>query len=253
MHIAFFDSGVGGLTVLDEALRQMPNESYIYFADTDNVPYGTRDNQEISQLVNSAIDFIANQDLKALVVACNTATSVVIEELRNKYKFPIVGMEPAIKPAVELSSKKILLCATTRTLQEEKLHKLIDDLDATSRIHLLSLQELVTYAEHYDFHSDNLKQCLRDKFGIINWKDYDSIVLGCTHFIFFRNILKELIPNNIHIIDGNRGTVSRLVSVISETKSLNPKPIVFYNSKRKVPPIYFDHYLRLASEQSYKI
>jgi len=249
MYIAFFDSGVGGLTVLEEARKLLPNENYIYFADSENVPYGTRSNEEISSLVKDAVKFISSHKLKALVLACNTATSVVVKELRSNYQFPIIGMEPAIKPAVEIGTKKVLLCATERTLKEEKLLHLIKDLKASARVKLMSLQSLVTFAEHFDFYSDELINYLSDQFKLINWNEFDGIVLGCTHFLFFKSMLRNIIPAHVQILDGNNGTVNRLSSLITKSKEKTSKPILYYRSKEVMPSVYFDNYLRLAEEQ----
>lgn len=114
MQIAFFDSGIGGLTVLHQARRKMPQENFLYYADTDHVPYGRKTKVEIRRYVQEAVDFIAQQDVKALVVACNTATSVAIQACGARYSFPIFGMEPAVKPAVNDTSctKRILVTAT---------------------------------------------------------------------------------------------------------------------------------------------
>ena len=117
VRIAFFDSGIGGLTVLHQAKKLMPQEDYLYYADTDHVPYGSKTKEEIRRYVEEAADFIAAQDVKALVVACNTATSVAIQSLRARYSFPILGMEPAVKPAVKniAVSKRVLVTATPVT------------------------------------------------------------------------------------------------------------------------------------------
>ena len=148
MKIAFFDSGIGGLTVLQEALKILPHEQYIYFADSDNAPYGIRTSQEIRNLVFDAVEFLIKQDIKALVLACNTATSVAVKELRATYTLPIIGMEPAVKPALKAAdNKKTLICATQRTLEEDKLKELIQNLNAESKVEQLSLQNLVIYAE----------------------------------------------------------------------------------------------------------
>ncbi|MGB1243021.1 MAG: glutamate racemase, partial [Chitinophagales bacterium] len=126
MNIAFFDSGVGGISVLKEALTLLPNENYLYFADSKNAPYGVKSSEHIRSLMLDATDFLAQQNIKALVVACNTGTSVAIKDLRKKYSFPIIGMEPAIKPALLNDlSKKVLVFATERTLLEDKFHSLV--------------------------------------------------------------------------------------------------------------------------------
>lgn len=247
MKIAFFDSGIGGLTVLNEAMKVLPHESFVYYADSDNVPYGIKSKNEVSDLVHNAVQFLAQFDLKALVVACNTATSVVINELRSKYKFPIVGMEPAVKPAAHNFKKGILVCATDRTLKEEKLNNLITELNAEDRVEKLSLQHLVDFAENFDFFNPSLENYILNQFKSINWDNFDSLVLGCTHFLYFEDILKAVLPKHVSLINGNRGTVLRLQSLIVENDSLLDSNHYFVSGIEK-NSLYFDHYLRFLNE-----
>ena len=244
MHIALFDSGIGGLTVLHQALEILPYENYIYYADTDHVPYGTKTKEQIADHVNHAAEFLSQFDLKALVLACNTATSVVVKDLRNRYDFPIIGMEPAVKPAITQSDKRVLVCATERTLKEEKLHHLITDLDADTRVTLLPLQDLVQLAENSKFEYFEVHAILDRALGGIDWQDYEFLVLGCTHFLFFKEALSYYLPPWIKIIDGNAGTVSRLKSLITPQSSPTQFPIKYYQSDRESESTYFEHYLK---------
>ncbi len=128
MKIGFFDSGIGGLTVLSEAIKRLPNHEYLYYADTLHAPYGPKPKEEVRGYVFEAIEFLVQQGAQIIVIACNTATSIAIEELRTKYSIPIIGMEPAVKPAIHLKDemkKRVLVTATPLTLKEEKLHRLI--------------------------------------------------------------------------------------------------------------------------------
>ena len=249
MTIGFFDSGVGGMTVLYDALQQNPHAHYIYYADTDNVPYGTKSKKEIKKLVNDAIKFLATKKIDILVIACNTATSICVKDLRETYSFPIVGMEPAVKPAIELSDKgkdkKILVCATKQTLKQKKLKDLIQDLGASEKITRLSLQKLVMYAEDGKISSKKVKKYLSKKLDGINWKNYKAIVLGCTHFLFYKNIIKEHIPSHVQIIDGNQGTVNRMLHFIntSETKIATSQKLTFYKSKKKTSTKSLEKYM----------
>ncbi len=238
--LAFFDSGLGGLTVLHEALKQMPNEQYIYFADSDNAPYGIQSTAAIKTLVFDAVEFLMQQDLKALVLACNTATSVVVKDLRQQYTIPIIGMEPAVKPAIELAKhKKTLICATKKTLAENKLQLLIENLNATDKVKRLSLQGLVTFAENFNFNGIEVVHYLNHSFQNINWEEFDSIVLGCTHFIYFKPIIQTLIPSHIRILDGNEGTINHLHSKISLATTMTTFPIEFFTSKKAMPASHF--------------
>ena len=243
MKIAFFDSGIGGLSVLKEAMQLLPYEDYIYYADSENAPYGTKSEKVIEQLVFKAVDFLAKYELKALVIACNTATSVVIKKLRAKYDFPIIGMEPAIKPAIEHSSdKKSLICATDLTLRAAKLQELIHSLKAIDRIEKQTLQDLVMYAEQFDFDGPKVKTYLKKQFQGIDWSEFDSIILGCTHFLFFKKQIWEAIPDSIQLLDGNLGTVRHLKNNIKISSYRKTKPIEYYISGKKESAENFEKY-----------
>lgn len=216
-RIAFFDSGIGGITVLHEALSLLPHEDYIYYADTLNAPYGTKEKNEVKKLVSNAVDFIVRQGVKAVVIACNTATSAAVEDLRRLYSIPIIGMEPAVKPAVEKNGrahKRVIVSATPLTLKEEKLRNLIDRIDNEHIVDLLPLPGLVKFAERYEFSGEEVTDYIREEFGSFDLEQYGTVVLGCTHFIYFKNILGEILPSHIDIIDGNTGTVNNLKRIL---------------------------------------
>ena len=235
MYIGFFDSGIGGITVLYEALKILPNEDYIYYADVSNVPYGNKPRDEIREYIFGATDFIINQGVKALVIACNTATSAAIEDLRKRYTIPIIGMEPAVKPAVEKngnSHKRVLVTATAFTLKEEKLINLIEKLDNENIVDLLPLPGLVEFAEKFQYNEEIVGAYLQQELGKYDLNLYGTIVLGCTHFPIYRDIFRKLLPENVDIIDGNMGTVKYLKRILEENGQINEGTgqILFYNS-----------------------
>lgn len=232
MKIAFFDSGIGGLTVLHQAMQQMPQEDYLYYADTAHVPYGLKTKQEITNCVEEAVDFIAEQDVKALVVACNTATSVAINDLRKKYAFPILGMEPAVKPAVQDCTKRVLVVATPVTLQEQKLQELLKLVDQAHIVDLLPLPGLVTLAERGIFTGPLVEGYLQNNLHNYQLEDYGTIVLGCTHFNFFKDTLHKMLPPATAMIDGSLGTVKHLYRVLQENQQLerNTGQVDYYAS-----------------------
>lgn len=224
MSIAFFDSGIGGITVLHQAMKMLPDEEYIYFADTLNAPYGTKTRDEVRKLVFDAVDFIVSLGVDAVVIACNTATSVAVEDLRKRYNIPIIGMEPAVKPAVEKTGgtqKRVLVTATPLTLKEEKLKNLIDRIDNEHIVDLLPLPGLVGFAEKFEFNEKVVSQYLTAVFKPIDLNRYGTIVLGCTHFLFYRSVLKKNIPADIDIIDGNTGTINHLKEVLLRQGNMN--------------------------------
>lgn len=235
MYIGFFDSGIGGLTVLYEALKVLPNEDYIYYADVENVPYGNKPKDEIRKYIFKAADFIIEQGVKALVIACNTATSAAIEDLRKTYSIPIIGMEPAVKPAVEKNGdghKRVLVTATAFTLKEEKLMNLIQKIDNENIVDLLPLPKLVEYAERFEHSKDIVGAYLQQELKRFDLDQYGTVVLGCTHFPIYRKIFRKILPQDVDIIDGNMGTVNYLKRILEEKGNTNEGTgkILFYNS-----------------------
>ena len=150
--IGIFDSGIGGLTVLEKIIEKMPNERYIYYADKKNAPYGTKHKEKVKEYIEEIIKFFISKDVKAIVIACNTATSIAIKDLRKKYTIPIIGIEPAVKPAIEnRENKKVLVMATPTTIKEEKLNNLLEKLNAKEYGDLIAMPKLVEFAENNEF------------------------------------------------------------------------------------------------------
>lgn len=233
--IGVFDSGIGGLTVLKKIIEILPNEEYIYYADKDNVPYGTKPKEDVKKYIKDAVDFLISKKVKAIVVACNTATSIAIKDLRNTYNIPIIGIEPAAKPAVEnRGDKKVLIMATPTTIKEEKLRYLLERLNAKEYVDLIAMPRLVEFAENKEFNSNNVKEYLQQELEKYNLEDYSELVLGCTHFPFFREVLKEIFPIDTQIIDGSLGVANRLKSVLEEQDLLgnNNVKVEYYYSGR---------------------
>lgn len=239
MKIGIFDSGIGGMTVLYEALKILPNESFVYYADSLNAPYGIKPKDEVKRYIFNAVDFIVSQGVQTIVIACNTATSVAIDELRNKYDIPIIGMEPAVKPAVEKNSnsdKRVLVTATPLTIKEEKLKNLIDRVDNEHIVDLLPLPGLVEFAEDFEFNEEKVLPYLQEQFKKFDVDKYGTIVLGCTHFPLFKDMIKKLASSDTDIIDGNAGTAKNLKRKLDEAKipSEGKREIVYYISGTRV-------------------
>ena len=217
MPVGFFDSGLGGLTVLEKALRVMPDEDYIFYADEANVPYGEKTSEQITQYARDAVNCLTERGCKAVVIACNTATSVAADELRRTFDTPIIGIEPAVKPAVEhAGGRRILVMATPVTIRESRLKGLIASLDAEDTVDLLAMPGLVRFCEAEEFDSPAVREYVR---GRLEGKDpsaYSVVVLGCTHFNHFRAVLEDLFPDSVRIIDGSMGTARRLQAVLRE-------------------------------------
>jgi glutamate racemase len=236
MRIGILDSGVGGLTLLAEALRVLPHEDFYYYADTDHAPYGTKNHEQVLTYLLAAADFFAVREIKALVVACNTATGLGINTLRERYDFPVIGMEPAVKPALKHTWGRVLVTATALTLQTEKYHNLVASLHAEDIVDELPLPELVNYAEAGLFAEAAVLAYLRRQLAGRDPKLYGAVVLGCTHFPYFRAAFRRLFPPPTEIVDGNEGTVKHLRHTLGELELLQEQgggDVSFFTSGRQ--------------------
>lgn len=222
MRIGFFDSGIGGLTVLNKAMQSLPKEDFLYYADTKNIPYGTKPKDEVKKYIFEAVEIMVEKGIKALVVACNTATSVAINDLREKYDFPVLGMEPAVKVAVENNGRKrILVVATPLTLKEDKYQNLVTKVDQNNIVDELGLPKLVEFAEKFIFDENVISEYLREALVGYDINSYSTVVLGCTHFPFYKNVFENMFGPDVNIIDGNSGTVNHLKNTLIEKELLS--------------------------------
>ena len=206
--IGVFDSGLGGLSVLRELIRLMPEENYLYFGDSANAPYGPRPTEEIRELTIRAAEKLFSWGAKALVVACNTATAAAIDSLRKTYPEKIiVGIEPALKPAVDRNPKgRILVMATDATLREEKFSALMARYAADCEIIKCPCPKLVEFVERGQLGGDEVQSYLQTLLGDHMQRPIDAVVLGCTHYPFLQAVIREVIGDGPEILDGGRGT-----------------------------------------------
>jgi glutamate racemase len=221
--IGFFDSGVGGISVLKEAVAFLPYENFIYFGDSKNAPYGVKSVKEVKELTFRAVEFLLNKDVKAVVVACNTATSAAIEDLRVNYReCPIIGIEPALKPAVELEKKgKIIIMATPMTLAENKFKRLMIKYSAEHDIEPLPCPGLVELIENGILEGERVEEYLRNKLKPFENSEVAAVVLGCTHYPFVKSSIKAVLKDDASIIDGSAGTVKQLKRQLTKFNLLN--------------------------------
>lgn len=219
-YIAFFDSGVGGFTALIEVVKMFPADSFLFYGDTAHVPYGERSIADVRELTEKAVAEIAGYGVKAIVIACNTATSAAAKQLREKYDIPILGMEPAIKPALLAtgpSARRVLLLCTPLTAQGQKLSSLVELIDTEERLDCVPLPGLVTLAEELDFSSSRVMACLEQNILSRPLEQYGAIVLGCTHFVWYRELLRQVLPAHIQLFDGNSGTLKYLQRILQKS------------------------------------
>ena len=222
--VAVFDSGLGGISVLRELVRTLPRENYLYFGDSLHAPYGTKTPQEVISLSLQAADRLLSQGAKALVVACNTATSAAIRTLRKTYpELAIVGTEPAIKPAVERHpGGRILMLATAMTVQEEKFQRLKAQYDDQAQIIPIACSGLMEYVEQGVLRGSEVEGYLLDKLEPYLKVPIDAVVLGCTHYPFLRGAIRRIVGRRPEIIDGSIGIARQLERRLEEQRLLNP-------------------------------
>ncbi|MCH4887379.1 glutamate racemase [Acidaminobacter sp. JC074] len=235
MLIGIFDSGMGGLSVLYEAKKRLPNESFIYFGDSKNAPYGIKTKEEVIERCIEICDYLMTRHVDAIVVACNTATSAAIKVLRDKYPIPIIGMEPALKPAVESNKgKAIAVMATPMTLKEEKFNDLLNKVASSTSVYKVPAPKIVELIEEEMLESEEILPVLEAYFRDIK-DNIESVVLGCTHYLFIKDFIYDLLGQDIELIDGNLGTVNQLKKKLLENnyKSEENRFVEIINSAGK--------------------
>lgn len=218
--IGFFDSGLGGLSVLAAARRQLPHENFIYFGDSANAPYGTRADAEVLALTQAVTDRLAAQGIKALVLACNTATSAAARQLRSQYPFPVVGMEPALKVAHDhYKEGTILVMATPLTLRSSKYLLLKEKYGQHAQP--LPCPGLMDFVEREEMDSPALHHYLERLFEPFRDTVVDSVVLGCTHYLFIKEAIGQHLPATTRILDSNQGVARQLHTVLQDRQLLS--------------------------------
>ena len=233
MKIGFLDSGIGGLSVLHNILLRKPTGDYLYYADSDNAPYGEKSEEEVCALVSAGVDFLIGQGAEAVVLACNTATSVAARRLRAVHSIPIVGMEPAVKPAVTFhGGGRVLVTGTPVTIRGERLADLIDTVDRERLTEKLALPELVRMAEERRFDTRAAADYIRRELADGSPEAYSAVVLGCTHFNYFKDAFRLVFPESTAIVDGNDGTVSQLIRRVGEESLVGGGSVTYYRSGR---------------------
>lgn len=237
MKVGIFDSGIGGLSVLHRAMKEMPNTEFIYYADKEHVPYGEKTVEEVKRFVEEILEFLIEKGVDAIVIACNTATTVATKEFREKFPVPIVGMEPAVKKAVEEyqnTDMRIMVIATPITIAGEKLHNLVERVDKKGLADLLPLPKLVRFAEQGDFTSPEINEYLQEEMLKFPLEEYTALVLGCTHFNYFKKQFCKIFPGYIHFVDGNEGAIRQLKRVLPDKEERVEQKVEYYYSGRKV-------------------
>ncbi len=213
--VGVFDSGMGGLSVLREIRKQLPNEHVLYYGDTAHAPYGTKPPAEVMARVREVMALLLDRRVKAVLIACNTATSVAAATLRAELSLPIIGMEPALKPASQLRhGGRVLVMATPLTLRLPKFQALMDRYgEGALPLPCPGLMDLV---EQGELDGPEVRDYLTRLLEPYLHAPLDAVVLGCTHYVFLRPVLRRMLPPETALLDGNAGTVRQLHRVLEQ-------------------------------------
>lgn len=219
--IGVFDSGIGGITTLDKIYEVLPNENYIYIGDTLNCPYGVRPDYEIRDLVTNVVKTLLKKDVKAIVIACNTATANSMH-LRDLTPIPIIGViEPTAKYAYnESKNKNILVLATNATIDSNKYQECLEPLASLGTRYYVKCSEFVPICEANQMGTDVSKIAVNEKIGHLKDKDIDIVICGCTHFGLLEKEIKENIPN-CSLVESGKPTGLKLKEVLEKNDLLS--------------------------------
>lgn len=246
--IGIFDSGVGGLSVLIELERLLPNENFVFLADQLHVPYGEKSKNELIKLAYKITDyFINHHNIKMMVAACNTSTCNSISEVRKKYLLPIIGTVPAIKPAARRTKTKTIgIIATPSTSKSRVLKKLIGDHCQNINVFNVGCKNLENMVEKGELESSEVKKLLTKYLKAIKNSNADYLVLGCTHYPFLKNAIRKIVGRNIKLINSGR-------AIAKQTRAFLNKHSLKNSQRKRGESLYFstgDHikFTRVASK-----
>lgn len=220
--IGIFDSGVGGISVLKHIHTLLPHEDLIYLADSQYAPYGNKTAQQIAQRCLILSDDLLQKNVKAIVVACNTATAAAINELRETFDIPIIGMEPAVKPAAAASKNKVIgVLATVGTLKSAQFAALLESYGRNVKVVTQACIGLVECIERGELDTPATKALIRQYTSPLLAEGADTIVLGCTHYPFVRETIRGIVGENISLIDTGAAVAKQLKRQLEEKNLLS--------------------------------
>lgn len=220
--IGVMDSGIGGLSIWKELVKELPDESTIYFADNKNCPYGPKSLEEIHQLAENVVKFLISQNVKLILVACNTITVSVIDRLREKFNIPFVGVEPATKVAVEnTKTGNIGILATKGTFRGNLFNETKEKFGGNTNIHLQIGDGLVEMVETNSVNTKASQKLVQNYIDFFLQNNVDQVALGCTHYPFLKESLIKLSENKINFIDPAEAVVKQLRRILENENLLS--------------------------------
>ncbi|MGM0125434.1 glutamate racemase [Enterococcus sp. AZ194] len=241
--IGVFDSGVGGISTLKKLSQLLPNEQFIFYGDSLHAPYGDKTIEEVYNRSKEIVDYLLTKNVKAIVIACNTATSAAKERLIRDYpELPIIGIEPALKEAIDQGEKHILVLGTQLTMNLPKYQKMVTKYAHTHTIHSVACPGLAEYVESGMNQPQLLSQLLDEFLGKYQDKELEGVVLGCTHYPFLEKEIRTYLTTNISVHTGYQGVARQLQHLLQEKQQLNQNnskgAVTLLGSKPKEIPYY---------------
>jgi len=250
--ILFFDSGVGGLTLLQKAIRRFPREHYVYYTDSANMPYGEKTKEEVLENIRKNVEEIVDYDLKALIISCYTINALALEELKGEFKIPVISTGAAIKPRnKDFDPRKILVLGTPLMIQHVTPSDLIQGLQEKDVIDMHPLQKLVDFAEEFDFDSPELRRYLRTSLAEIDWSAYHTLVIACSHMIYFTKHIRDLIPSSVDIIDSQNNSLTELGNLLSQELVFRDYELQCFLSGKEVAKEVLAPYMNYLNASSF--
>lgn len=231
--IGIFDSGVGGLSVLQHIHRLLPHENLIYIADSGHAPYGCKDQVFVEQRSRIIAEHLISQGVKAIVIACNTATAAIIEAFRKQYDIPFIGVEPGIKPAIAMTKNgRIGIMATAHTLASTRYSELSQRFSEGVHLYHQACPGLADQVEKGQLNNPLTLQLLQEYLDNLQQNKVDTIVLGCTHYSFLSSQIKYLIGDSIILVDTSSAIAEQLLRVITQEclHNINNGSIRYFSS-----------------------
>ncbi len=220
--IGIFDSGLGGLTVVSEIIKQLPYEDLIYFADGARFPYGPRELEEVKGFVFEIIDFLKTKDVKFIVIACNTATAAGLPDAQDYYDIPIIGViDPGAKGAVEATkNRKIGVIATQATIKSNSYVKAIQNYDSSVQVFTCACPPFVDFVERGETRGENVTRVVYSYLKPLIDAQVDTLILGCTHYPLLEKVVGEVMGSDVFLISSAKETAREIEAVLSHTECL---------------------------------
>ena len=221
--IGVFDSGVGGLTVAREIMRQIPNERIVYFGDTARVPYGSKSKDNIIKFSRQIIRFLQTENVKAIVIACNTASALALDEMQQEFELPILGVvKPGAKVAVETTAnKRIGLIGTEANIRSGVYTRYIKSLDDEAKVFEKACPLFVPLVEEGWLHDDITLQVVSRYLEELKEKDIDTLIMGCTHYPLIRSTIRKVMGDKVNLVNPAYETAIELKNLLERDNLAN--------------------------------